>query len=373
MTGPAPAAGWAPPAGVSSEARRFEGGAIDVHRHAPPARRVVVAVSPADGRGRPPAPGFGTAFALGRGHDVVALRGDGPTWTAEACRAAARALGPVLAGFADAEVVVYGSSNAGVAALWIGGATRAARVVAVSPLRARYACGSPVDPAADRGRDPAVAWPDIPGPADLPAPLRATVLFDPLLPVDASVVADLERSLGPRLSAIPIPGSGHPSAGFLSRTGQLSATMTALLADRPPPPVRADWAVARDVAPWLVAIGHRARASGRAALAERLYRRAMRVEPEAFDPPLQLSRLLRVAGRAAEAEAAADRAARREAPAPARATIALAQALARMDRGDLRGARAALDAVPAARREAAWDRTRAEIRQRAPWWARAWW
>jgi hypothetical protein len=127
---------------------------------------------------------------------------------------------PLVAGYGD--VLTYGSSLGGYAALYFGGVVDA-RIIAAAPM-------FPAWPPLRNRAYAALAvthselW-EVPRSRHAP-----TVIFDPALPRDLRVVEDMVRRTYPDLRTVEVPHGGHQVLMALERAGQLKPLIMGLIA-----------------------------------------------------------------------------------------------------------------------------------------------
>lgn len=192
---------------------------ITVHRAAEePTRQMVVTFG-----GQPSglgASGFGTDFLLRHGIDTIHVaQAHGTQYQGLSVEAFAEAVGPVVTGSAD--VLTYGSSLGGYAALFYGGVINA-RIIAAAPM---FPAWRPL-------RNRAYATLDVRHPelCDVPRSRHApVVIYDPELSRDSFVVAQMVGPAYPEFRAVTVPHGGHQVLMALERAKLLKPLILGLI------------------------------------------------------------------------------------------------------------------------------------------------
>lgn len=237
--------------------------------------------------GQPSGPGdagFGTGWALQHGWDTIHV----------AQRHASQYQGldhedfaaAILPASSGRDLVCYGSSLGGYAALYYAGAV-GARVLAASPM-------FPAWPPLERTHD---AIPIRHRPlADLPAtPHSPIVLYDPMVPGDAAMVERMVRPVYPAGRYATLPFAGHTTLQALSRTGMLKPFVRAAIVEDRLLPLDFD----RSGDPIFHFQKGRHLAASDPAAARRHFEASLALEPSRHVAANLLGTLLRLADRAA--------------------------------------------------------------------------
>jgi Flp pilus assembly protein TadD len=172
-------------------------------------------------------PGFGVAFLVGRGFDVIAVKSTEDAWFRDLPDEALDLVAQVLAVRGDDRRVGYGSSMGGFAALAFSRRLGLRRVLALSP---QYSIDDAV----------AARWAVTDGrvsprthilPECLAPDAGFTIVYDPADPMET----DRLRTVLPtgRTTYVPCRYSGHPSGRYLAEIGVLPAFAGAVLEGDP--------------------------------------------------------------------------------------------------------------------------------------------
>lgn len=191
---------------------------VTLHQAGPaPAERLVITFG-----GQPSGirdDGFGTDFCLRQGWDTIYVaQRHGTQYQGLSLAAFADAVGPVCQG---RDVVTYGPSLGGYAALYYGGVIDA-RIIAAAPML-------PAWPAFGHKayRDLDLTHHDL---ADGPRARRApTVILDPRLRNDARILAEMVRPAYPDVRVVEVPHAGHAVLIPLQRARVLGPLIVTLI------------------------------------------------------------------------------------------------------------------------------------------------
>ncbi|PYE84492.1 hypothetical protein [Pseudoroseicyclus aestuarii] len=164
--------------------------------------------------------GFGTSFALSLGYDTIHVaQRFGTQYQGLPLEAFHAAVHPVSRGYAD--VITYGSSLGGYAALYYGGCIEA-RCLAAAPMLPAW---KPLQLPAYR--DVAVTHRAL---GECPASGRTpTVLYDPHVSADLYLVETMVRPVYPDLREIRLPFAGHKVLVALSQARLLRPVIETLI------------------------------------------------------------------------------------------------------------------------------------------------
>lgn len=266
---------------------------ITLHQAGPvPAERLVITFG-----GQPSGirdDGFGTDFCLRQGWDTIYVaQRHGTQYQGLSLAAFADAVAPLCAG---RDVVTYGPSLGGYAALYYGGIIDA-RIIAAAPMLPAW---RPLGHKAYL--DLTVTHHDLPGgPLATRAPV---VILDPFLKNDSRVLAEMVRPAYPGVRVVEVPHAGHAVLIPLQRARILGPLITTLIerdeiiAFTPPGPGTAIYHGQR---------GHELLQQDRRAAIEQL-RISLEIEPNKRFFGIMVNALIR-SGQTAAAQAELDRAA----------------------------------------------------------------
>ncbi|MBU3031279.1 hypothetical protein [Paracoccus marinaquae] len=231
-----------------------------------PSERLVVTFAPRTDRLADS--GFGTDFALSRGHDTIYVGQHRDAWHQGIdSEDLARLILPIAAG---REIVAYGNSAGAYAALYFGGAL-AARILAIAPRNDIHPLIS-VNPARTR-RDFRHCARLEDGPLSPQAPM---VLFDPHQPKDGRLVRQWIAPAYPAADLRALTHTGHSVIVVLHRRGLLAPLVEEVFRGRVPGEI-ALWEPGSPR--WHFARGHRLREDGDLAGALACFRLALTAEP----------------------------------------------------------------------------------------------
>lgn len=240
-------------------------------------------------------PGFAVHWLLAQGVDVIAVKCIDSSWFQRLEPAVLASVQKITATYDD--VVLYGSSMGGFAAIAFAKALGACRVVALSP-QFDITQGFDTRWAAEAAR---IDWRHRIAP-ETAAPVPTHILYDDQMPEERAQIDRIRAVLPPQTTfVLAFPHAGHPVTSYLLQTGELGPLTECLLsADGPVdwPPL---WSAQRKSAQFLRQLATRAFVAGRLALAELCYRRALLLDPERAALSHQMAALLLRMDRADEA------------------------------------------------------------------------
>lgn len=226
--------------------------------------------------------GYAEDFLLDRGFDVLAVKCARNNWFQDLSREALAELIGALPARYD-QIVTYGSSMGGYAALYFAGCVGAAAVTAIA-LSPQFSVDPAVPPHEPRWKGDAAAIQFAHQPLGgvmrddaitMPA-LRWHVVYDPRT-ADAAHLSLMQEAAPRNVVPVPVAHSGHPSAFMLAESGALSTIFDRIVAGEPP---RVRDLVAKNKATspsYLFTLAQACDASGRPATASALYDRVSRL------------------------------------------------------------------------------------------------
>lgn len=237
--------------------------------------------------------GYAEDFLRDRGFDVVAVKCNRNNWFQDLSREVMRDLIAELPDYAD--IVTYGSSMGGYAALYFGGCMEARTCIAISP---QFSIDPALPPHEQRwaGDAPTIDFHHLPLDQVLDRDAAAApatkwyVLYDPLTR-DTAHVALMQAAAPRNIVPVSAPYSGHPSGFMLAECGALSGIFDKII-DGVLPDVRSMVAgtKAQSVS-YLFTLAQACDARGHRAAARGLFDRAVELSDRS-DIVLEYSRFL---------------------------------------------------------------------------------
>lgn len=162
--------------------------------------------------------GFGTGWCRAHGLDsVYVAQRKGTQYQGLDLDSFANAVGNIASG---RDVVCYGSSLGAYAALYFGGCINA-RIVAAAPMLPAY---PPLNRAPDR--IPILHMPLPEAPSSTHSPI---ILYDPTLPSDSLIVADMVRPAYPDARYMRLEYAGHTVLNYLAKAGVISPLIWSMI------------------------------------------------------------------------------------------------------------------------------------------------
>lgn len=164
--------------------------------------------------------GFGTGWCAQRGLDsIYVAQARGTQYQGLSQEAFFDAVADVASG---RDVVCYGSSLGGYAALYFGGCIDA-RIVAAAPMLPAY---PPLRRQPDLIPIKHISMRD--GPISARSPI---LIYDPSIPADSRIVEDMVRPAYPAARYVHIPYAGHTVLNYLARSGQINNLVWPMIKD----------------------------------------------------------------------------------------------------------------------------------------------
>lgn len=213
-------------------------------------------------------PGFGTEFLLKNGWDVVSFKALRNSWYQDVTEEMLEKAATVGQGYSD--IVTYGSSMGGFAAVAFANALGATRAIAIAP---QFSIWEDYDKRwrknfqfIDQRRFE--IGPESCSKSDV------TILYDNRHQLDTIQVQHLRQTINPkRYNEVKLPFSSHSPAGFLKETGHLSTLVRGLLEGSQEQDFDFPWSRKRNSPAFLKSLGSFAALNDRPELARLCFER----------------------------------------------------------------------------------------------------